>query len=163
MQAPMSVLRICQWMIRAKLKDLGGEDIGSWRAVTQATRDCHAGTVLHLLCWHWRCGRRASESQEHLSTFLPCRTFENIYPIVSFSTVSISHHHNPAFLSLSIFHRAECPPGCRRSSRDPSFLQGLDKPPALSWTPVAKPLPLPIASQTMTRHGLTSSEVQVVP
>jgi hypothetical protein len=40
---------------------------GSWwggyrllaRCGDEATRDCHAGTgtVLHLLCWHCRCGR----------------------------------------------------------------------------------------------------------
>ena len=48
--------RIWQWMIRADLKDLGGEQAyrllakcGAAVTKQQHARDCHAGTVLHLL------------------------------------------------------------------------------------------------------------------
>ena len=122
--------RICQWMIRAKLKDLrwGGYRLLMAKCGDEATRDCH--------CHWWHTLAfvvvvvQVKSPDTSLNPFYSTSLRAHLpYRIISHSQHRLLRHYHTQRHSPtdSHSHRAECPPDCRRSSRDPSLSQGPDR------------------------------------
>ena len=157
-------------MIRADLKDLGGEQAYRLLAKCGAavTKQQHATATPALSCICWHTHRKCHSVSEASSTVPNTRySSPSVREHLPYCIVVCSQHSSSLPSSASLYHSLTAP-NARSTAVEAHATHRLYKvwiascsPLSLSWMSVAKHLPLPIVLQTTTKHGLTSSEVQV--